>query len=890
MSKHYIHILSNTHWDREWYMSHEKYLVRLVNLMDRLMDILKTNDDYIFISDGQFSMVDDYLSVRPEKTDELKKYVAEGRLEIGPWFTQPLETIVSGEAMIRNLHYGIEGSEKLGRAMRFSYEVDEFGHASQTPQVLSGFGIKGALAWRGVPGGCKSAFEWISPDGSSIVMMNTNAGYGEATALPQSTDDFDEIIDYSVIRRKGLENRIKDLQELRVPRSDSEHILWLNGIDHSFAQPDLYSVIQKINDAHPELEVRQTTCEDYLDGVLFDLSEKGIEMDKAYGELMYTYEQVLESTHACHPRQKQRHYKTERYLERNMEPLTSLAYLAGFDSRVWAQDRAWKYVLENHAHDTLGCTSVDEVYEQAMARYGCALSLAEQVSEDCRRDIMSRMKDEQSVVVFNTSSFDAQGVFEFEFDLPKGYGQENFALEDENGQRIPLVLIDKDDVFDLRFNPKQGHPTTGNAKHIKALADIPSVDPFGWRRFRLITDGTPVFYQTRRMFYYSPEPGVMENEFLRCVINSNGTVDMTDKLTGYTYKDQFIFEDNGDVETMYVHLTPFSNKTVYSTGSQADISLIYDNPLGCQYEISLVMHIPDGANGTKKRSEYVIDLPVTLTLTLNKGARRLDADIKIDNRAREHRLRVLFPTNLSSADKSRGGQPFDVVERPIHCDANIIGVGEQPYPTHPMQDICDVSGENVGLTVAAEGIYEYECIDIPSRPLALTLLRCINKISTNWTIHPKESENIGTITYKLSLLPHGSDWRQVYGDAQLFLNRPKFVLNRMPEEAVLTDYVQRERNLPDMGAAVKLEGINCMITSLKTSYDGEGITVRVLNYGEDEAECKLSYTFPHMKIKEAYVTDLDENMAETLLHEDGEICFKLRKAGLFTVVIKPDSI
>ena len=118
MSKYYIHILTNTHWDREWYMSHEKYLVRLVNLMDRLMDIMKANPDYIFISDGQFSMVDDYLTVRPEKAEELKKYVREGRLEVGPWFTQPLETLVSGEAMIRNLHYGIEGSEKLGRAMQ----------------------------------------------------------------------------------------------------------------------------------------------------------------------------------------------------------------------------------------------------------------------------------------------------------------------------------------------------------------------------------------------------------------------------------------------------------------------------------------------------------------------------------------------------------------------------------------------------------------------------------------------------------------------------------------------------------------------------------------------------------------------------------------------------
>ena len=138
MEKYYAHVLSNTHWDREWYMSHEKYLVRLVSLMDRLMDILAKDPSYIFITDGQFSMVDDYLQNRPERTEELKKYVKEGRLRVGPWFTQPLETLVSGEAMIRNLHYGIAGSEALGDAMRFSYEVDEFGHASQTGDYHQG--------------------------------------------------------------------------------------------------------------------------------------------------------------------------------------------------------------------------------------------------------------------------------------------------------------------------------------------------------------------------------------------------------------------------------------------------------------------------------------------------------------------------------------------------------------------------------------------------------------------------------------------------------------------------------------------------------------------------------------------------------------------------------
>ena len=109
METYQIHVLSNTHWDREWYMSHEKYLVRLVSLMDRLLDILAKNPTYIFITDGQFSMVDDYLQNRPERAEELRGYVKEGRLRVGPWFTQPLETLVSGEAMIRNLHYGIKG-------------------------------------------------------------------------------------------------------------------------------------------------------------------------------------------------------------------------------------------------------------------------------------------------------------------------------------------------------------------------------------------------------------------------------------------------------------------------------------------------------------------------------------------------------------------------------------------------------------------------------------------------------------------------------------------------------------------------------------------------------------------------------------------------------------
>ena len=154
---YHIHVLSNSHWDREWYMSHEKYLARLVPLMDRLVTIMDTQPSYLFVMDGQYAMLEDYLVIRPEQTQKIQAFMKEGRLKVGPWYTQPLETLISGEAMIRNLQFGIAETERLGPAMRVSYEVDEFGHASQTPQILRGFDISGAIAWRGLPKGTRSA-------------------------------------------------------------------------------------------------------------------------------------------------------------------------------------------------------------------------------------------------------------------------------------------------------------------------------------------------------------------------------------------------------------------------------------------------------------------------------------------------------------------------------------------------------------------------------------------------------------------------------------------------------------------------------------------------------------------------------------------------------------
>lgn len=887
--KFHIHVLSNTHWDREWYMSHEKYLARLVELCDRVLEILEKEKEYIFICDGQFSMVDDYLQARPENRSKVEQFVSEGRLEVGPWFTQPLETLVSGEAMVRNLHYGIEGSEKLGKAMRFSYEVDEFGHASQTPQILKGFGIDAALAWRGMPAGSRSALEWVSPDGSSVIMFYANTGYGEATNLPMCEEDYVDVIDGVEHKRGGLKRRVEHLKKIKQEVSDVNTHFWLNGIDHSFAQPDVLQVIEKINALFPELEVKQTTCEAFYDAIMKEYAETGAAMQRVEGELMYTGEQLLESTHACHPRQKKKHYITERFLERHFEPSVTLSWLSGFDNKDWAQRRAWKYVLENHAHDTLGCTSVNEVYEEAMARYGCALSLATQISDQAQREVMSCVADFPSLFVFNTSSFDISGVKTFELDIPMGYGTDRFELEDEEGNKIPFVITDKTPIMDVRFNPRQGHPTRVKGCHIKAMAEFPTVKAFGWRQFKFSAGTAPVYYKNRPMNYLSQGANVLENEFLKCTINPNGTVDMLDKASGKLYPSQFTFEDSGDVFNVYVHIPPMNNRIVYSTGCASRITKLYDNALGTAYEVKLTMEVPAGKGEFDCRSSQMTNITITNVLTLLKGERHLRSNLTIHNTAEEHRLRALFPTYIGDATKSRGGQPFDVVERDIHCEENIDGLWEQPYATHPMQDICDVAGSGCGLTVAAEGIYEYECIDNAERALALTVVRsnnCIDEVFGQGEIYDlTEAENIGEISYKLALFPHDGDWREVYGNAIGFLTDPVVALNRAPEVSTMTDYRKPAVSIPGCGSAVAVEGSNVMITAIKKAYGSDSLIVRVLNYSDKAEDAAITLTFPGKAVAAVYAADLDEHRTGEIAVQGNRFCVTLKKAQIATFEI-----
>ena len=158
----------------------------LVGMVDDLLLLLERDPAFAhFTLDGQTSVVDDYLAVRPEKREELRRLISSGRVLVGPWYVLPDEFLVSAEATVRNLMEGTRSARSMGGVMNIGYIPDSFGHIAMMPAILSGFGMDSAVVYRGFggePGQTSSEYWWESPDGTRCLMAHLfrhgySAGY-----------------------------------------------------------------------------------------------------------------------------------------------------------------------------------------------------------------------------------------------------------------------------------------------------------------------------------------------------------------------------------------------------------------------------------------------------------------------------------------------------------------------------------------------------------------------------------------------------------------------------------------------------------------------------------------------------------------------------------------
>ncbi|HNT87959.1 MAG TPA: alpha-mannosidase, partial [Candidatus Hydrogenedentes bacterium] len=165
------HIVSHTHWDREWRFPIWETRLMLLDFMDELIEVLESGKYPGFLMDGQVAPVLDYLEVRPEMTERVKALVRTDKLQVGPWLYLPDEYPVDGECMVRNLLWGHRRARELGKVFNVGYTSFGWGQTAQLPQLYAGFGMDVAMIGKrvGRHRAPQCEFLWRGPDGSELL-------------------------------------------------------------------------------------------------------------------------------------------------------------------------------------------------------------------------------------------------------------------------------------------------------------------------------------------------------------------------------------------------------------------------------------------------------------------------------------------------------------------------------------------------------------------------------------------------------------------------------------------------------------------------------------------------------------------------------------------------
>jgi mannosylglycerate hydrolase len=446
-----VHVISHTHWDREWYLTFQQFRLKLVHLIDKLLDIFNEDADFkYFMLDGQTIVLDDYLQMRPEKEELLRQYIQDGRILIGPWHILPDMFLVSPEAHIRNLLEGARTARRYGLKMPIGYIPDPFGHPGQIPQILRGFGIEAAALWRGV-GDMPAELWWESPDGSKVFLAYLRDSYSNGANLP-------------VHNSEQFTQQISTARDSLAAHSAVNDYLIMLGTDHMEPSPYTSATIAYANEQLSDTQVIHSTLPDYIHSVSGQISKLEKSLPTIRGELRAcNHSPLLPGVLSTRMWIKQRNHGSQTLLEKWAEPFSVFAeYLIGDRTKKSSQmpleligsnrirnvapiiRQAWRLLMENHTHDSICGCSIDQVHDEMKPRFDQADQIGEEITLQALQ-ALSQATDTRSedafsaVVLFNPLGNTIHDLVEVELNIPEGIAA--FELIDENKIVIPHELL-----------------------------------------------------------------------------------------------------------------------------------------------------------------------------------------------------------------------------------------------------------------------------------------------------------------------------------------------------------------------------------------------------------------------------------------------------------------
>jgi alpha-mannosidase len=753
-------MIGNAHidpvWLWRWPEGYQEVRATFRSALDRMLEY----PELVFTCDS----VAHYAWVEesdPELFEEIRQRVAEGRWEIaGGWWVEPDCNLPCGESFVRQALYGQRWlHERFGRIATVGCNIDPFGHNATLPQILRSSGIDTYLFLR--PGAHElrlpgSGFWWSSPDGSRVLAYRVPHQYQTpgtaldehvAAVLAELPESFDELgCLYGVGNHGGGPTRA-NLDSIRRMAASGEP---------------------------PLLEC--STARRFFDRLL----ERGDELPVMAGELQHH----AVGCYSAHAGVKRWNRRAESLLLAAEKWAAVAGVVAGLEPATGELSHAWRQLLFNQFHDTLGGTAIEAAYEDARDQLGEVAAVAGRVGARCIQALSRRIRIEPEpgmapVVAFNPHPWPVRA--EVEVEVQASGPSAPARLTDEEGRELPMQAI-------------QPPATVPGWRH--RLAFAAELPPLGYRTYRLWTQRQAPATDSGGA---SPaeEPIVLESPRLRAVIDPVGG-----------WLASLVDRDSG-AELLPAVAEPHAVVLADATDTWSHGALSYDDEAGA-FACESVRLLEDGP--VRKLARIVAryrDSTLTEDLLIGGGG-LIEVRATLDWRERLALLKLRLGTALRDVTATFE-IPYGHLERPATGGEEPAGAWVDASGTLP-------GGRRAGLALLNDGKHAF---DVREGRIGMTVARgSVYAWHEPRALDPDEDhayldQGVQHFTYRL--LPHAGDWRAAG------VVRAAAELNQPPVAVVESAH---RGPLGQRGWFASVEPASVLLSVVKLAEDGGDLVLR----------------------------------------------------------------
>ncbi len=383
-------------------------------LVEAHLERARLDPDYKFVL-AEVDYLKPFWDLYPDRRAELRRLLAEDRLElVGGTYNEPNTNLTAFETALRCAVYGMGFQQDVfGATPESAWQLDVFAHDPSFPSVMASCGVTcsswargpfhqwgpkhhtGSTSWMQFP----SEFEWLSPDGKSLLTSYMPDHYSAGWQLDLATT-----LEEAIERAYGL---FSDLAAV----SATKATLLPVGTDYTPPNKWVTELARVWSSRYVWPRFIPALAKEFFAAVREEMAEQGRAPSPQTREMgpIYTGKDVsfIDT--------KQANRIAESALLEG-EKLASLALALGQPYAERAADKAWRQLIFNAHHDGITGSESDQVYLDLLGGWREAFELADDIRASAISAVVPHIGTDgnglHKIIVFNSLTYSRTGTAE----------------------------------------------------------------------------------------------------------------------------------------------------------------------------------------------------------------------------------------------------------------------------------------------------------------------------------------------------------------------------------------------------------------------------------------------------------------------------------------------